>query len=198
MASSFEKLANAPASTQGAALFLILAVVGAGWYSLYYSEVVASVEKENRRTPGLNDSLREQKKIQANLVKFQDEINKLRVERDRMRDRLPEQPAIAGLLQQIHSQAKVVGLEVQSFVRGQTEKKEMYARIPVKMTLVGTFHQVATFFYYLGRLTRIVNIEDIELGTLNKRDEDDNRIRAVCSATTFMYLPPPDAAKGAR
>ncbi len=198
MASPYEKLANAPASTKGAALLLVLAVVGAGWYSLYYSEVVSKVERAAQRTPTLNDDLREQKQIEKNLVKFQDEINKLRQARDRMRDRLPEQPAIAGLLQQIHSQAKVVGLDVNRFERGKNENKQLYARIPVRMTLNGTFHQVATFFYYLGRLTRIVNIEDIELVTLNRRDEGDDRIQAICSATTFMYLAPKDANKGGK
>jgi type IV pilus assembly protein PilO len=198
MASPYEKLANAPASTKGAALVMILALVGAGWYSLYYSEVVEKVEREASRTPSLNDKLREQKKIEKNLVKFQDEINKLRQARDRMRDRLPEQPAIAGLLQQIHSQAKVVGLDVNRFERGENENRQLYARIPVRMTLNGTFHQVATFFFYLGRLTRIVNIEDIELVTLNKREEGDNRIAAVCSATTFMYLAPEDSPKGSK
>ena len=198
MAGSYEKLANAPSSTKAAGLILVLALIGAGWYSLYYSDTVSKAERAASKTPRLNDDLREQRRIEKNLVKFQDEINRLRQARDRMRDRLPEEPAIAGLLQQIHSQAKVVGLDVNRFQRGQNEDRKLYARIPVRMTLNGTFHQVATFFYYLGRLTRIVNVEDIELVTLNKRNEGDHRIEAICSATTFMYIPPAGAKKGSK
>ncbi len=198
MASPYERLAAAPTSSKAAGLILVMGLVGAVWYSLYFSETVSAVEQAVQQTSKLNSTLREQKKIEKNLVTYQEEINRLRLARDRMKDRLPTEPAIAGLLQQIHSQAKVVGLEVNRFERGENENDKLYARIPVRMTLAGTFHQVATFFYYLGTITRIVNIENIELVTLGKREEGDDRIQATCNATTFMYLPPADAKKGAK
>ncbi|MEE2786246.1 MAG: type 4a pilus biogenesis protein PilO [Myxococcota bacterium] len=190
-----DKLVDAPGPTKVAIAVLVCGLVAAGWYTLYYSESADKVSEASRRTPRLNKELRQQREIEKNLEKFKQEISTLKQARDQMRDRLPDSPAIAGLLQQIHSQAKVVGLQVESFKRSKDQAETLYARIPVKMTLVGSFHQVATFFYYLGRLTRIVNVEDITLVT-QERDETKNIIRAECQASTFMYLRPADEAEG--
>lgn len=195
--SQFDKFLATPASTKVAVIILLMGLVGAGWYFLFYGEVEAALVQETAKTPKLSKTLREEQEIEKNLQKYKDEIEKLRKSRDEMRDRLPENAEIADLLQQIHSQAKIVGLEIARFERGDDEVETMYARIPVKMVLRGTFHQVATFFYYLGKLTRIVNVENIELTALDRKDGEE-RIQAVCNATTFMYVPPPDSASGGK
>ena len=189
MAITLDKIVEAPTSTKAAVLVVIMGLVAAYWYTMYYGDTVANVARAAKRTPTLNKQLRQQKEIEKNLEKFKAEISKLEQARDSMRDRLPDSAKIAGLLQEIESQAKVVGLQVENFKRSPDEEEKLYARIPVKMTLVGTFHQVATFFYYLGELKRIVNVEDITIVT-ELRDETKNVIRAECQASTFMYLRP--------
>ena len=194
MASSLDKLAAAPTSSKILVLVMMLGVVGAGWWTLYFSELTDKLGKAEKNTPKLTKTVAKEKAALKELTKYQDLIDKLRVERNRMRDRLPEKPAISMLLEQIHSQAKIVGLSVERFERNKTKKEELYARIPVKMELTGTFHEVATFFYYMGRLTRLVNVQDIELKTLGRKEKADgtidHRIAANCSATTFMYIAP--------
>jgi type IV pilus assembly protein PilO len=198
MASSLDKLAAAPASSKAIVLILLLGLVGAGWWTLYYSELLDKVAKSERETPQLTKKVAKEEAALKELSKYQDLINKLKQERNHMRDRLPEKPAISMLLEQIHNQAKIVGLAVDRFERNQSTREELYARIPVKMQLTGSFHQVATFFYYLGRLTRLVNVQDIDLKTLGRKpDKEGNfdlRIVANCSATTFMYLARDDAS----
>ena len=39
----------------------------------------------------------------------------------------------------------------------------MYVKIPIKMSLTGTYHQINHFFKQVGELKRIVNIEDLAL-----------------------------------
>ena len=197
MSELFDKFLATPTSTKVALLILLLGFVAGGWWVLFYDDLLTSLESERRRTPQLNRTLSEEQEIEKNLVRFQDEITRLQRARDKMRDRLPENAEVAALLQQIHSQAKVVGLEIQRFERAPNEAAELYAKIPVTMTLKGSFHQVATFFYYLGQLTRIVNVENISLESMDRND-GGNMIQAVCDATTFMYLPPPNAPAPAR
>ena len=194
--SSFDKFLATPTSTKVAALVLCAGLMGAAWYVLFYGEVEAALVSEASKTKKLTDELNAEKEIEKNLKLYQEEIERLRKARDEMRDRLPENAEIAELLQQIHGQAKIVGLDIMRFERGEDEVETMYARIPVTMVLRGTFHQVAMFFYYLGRLTRIVNIENIKLETLDARAADGatDQIRATCTATTFMYVPPSSTA----
>lgn len=198
--SSFDKFLATPTSTKVAVLVLCAGLMGAAWYFLFYGEVEAALVTEQQKTKALAKELAEEQDIEKNLKKYQDEIERLSKSRDEMRDRLPENAEIAELLQQIHGQAKIVGLEIIRFERGDDEVEPMYARIPVTMVLRGTFHQVALFFFYLGKLTRIVNVENIELTTLKGRDAEQNQglVEAKCTATTFMYVPPTQSAAGAK
>lgn len=194
--SSFDKFLATPTSTKVAVLVLCAGLIGAAWYFLFYGEVEAALVREQQKTTTLNKELAEEQEIEKNLKKYQDEIERLKKSRDEMRDRLPENAEIAELLQQIHGQAKIVGLEILRFERGDDEIEPMYARIPVTMKLRGTFHQVALFFFYLGRLTRIVNVENIELKIVDARKAEnvEGWVEASCTATTFMYKPPTQSA----
>lgn len=192
MASGFDKISSLPAAQKAALLIMVMAAVAAGWYFMYYDETRTKIATATGKTAQLNKTLAEEKEIEKNLARYKAEIDELRAERDRMRDRLPDNAEIADLLEKIHGQAKITGLEIARFERKPTEVESMYARIPVKMELVGTFNEVATFFFYLGKLTRIVNVEDIQLAASGKSREErerSNDLLATCTATTFMYVP---------
>ena len=73
----------------------------------------------------------------------------------------------------------------------------------MKLTLSGRFHQVARFFFGVGQLDRIINMEDIQMkiaaakptGTL--RDQiPEPEVNVECLATAFRALRLDDAGKG--
>jgi type IV pilus assembly protein PilO len=194
MADSFDKFLSAPTSTKVATLGLLMGIIGAAWYSLYFTDVQAATSRESARTGELTKTLSEERKILKELGETRAEIERLKTVRDEMRDRLPDDADIAELLQQIESQAKIVGLEILRFEPGPHQQEKTFARIPVTMTLRGTFHQVKDFFFYVGRLTRIVNVENISLTTI-EQTEQGARVQAVCDATTFMYVKEKKAKK---
>jgi type IV pilus assembly protein PilO len=70
-------------------------------------------------------------------------------------------------------------------------------RIPVELKLGGSFHQLAKFFYLVGNLDRIINIEDINLKTSNV-EEAETILDAEVLATTFRSLQTNEAAKGTK
>jgi type IV pilus assembly protein PilO len=186
-----EKFNDLPMAQKLALLVLIMAGLGAAWYFMYYDETKTEIAKANGQTQQLSATLADEQEIEKNLARYKAEIDELRAERDKMRDRLPDNAEIADLLEKIHSQAKITGLEIAKFEKKDAVVESMYARIPVNMQLRGTFQEISTFFYYLGRLTRIVNIENIELKSGAKNDKDresKNILLASCTATTFMYV----------
>ncbi len=187
MADSLDKFLSAPTSTKLATLILLMGVIGAGWYSLYFTEVQAAISREAGRTGQLNKTVAEEKKILEDLGKIRAKIERGKAEQQAMLEKLPADAEIAALLQQIEGTAKIVGLQILRFEPGEEEPEETYARIPVTMTLQGEFHQVKSFFDQVGKMTRIVNIEDISLTTI-ENTEQTTRVQAVCNATTFKYL----------
>jgi len=188
MGELLEKFSGIPAAQKFLILLLVMGLVGGAWYSLAIMDLDEQIESARRDTQKLNNELTAENAKVANLRKFEEEVELLKKQREEMTDRLPADEEIASLLQKIHSQGKIVGLEITRFERDEPKVAELFVRIPVKMNLSGTFHQIATFFYYVGKLTRIVNVEDIDL-TVQRKDPESAVIQATCSATTFMYRP---------
>jgi len=188
MGELLEKFSGIPAAQKFLILLLVMGLVGGAWYSLAIMDLDEQIEGARRDTQKLNNELTAENAKVANLRKFEEEVELLKKQREEMTDRLPADEEIASLLQKIHSQGKIVGLEITRFERDEPKVAELFVRIPVKMNLSGTFHQIATFFYYVGKLTRIVNVEDIDL-TVQRKDPESAVIQATCSATTFMYRP---------
>ena len=152
-----------------------------------FVEVQAAMARESGRTGQLNKTYAEEKNIEEQLGMIRAKIERGKAEQEAMLEKLPEAAEIAALLQQIEGTAKIVGLQILRFEPGDEEPEETYARIPVTMTLQGEFHQVKSFFEQVGKMTRIVNIEDISVTTI-ENTEQSTRVQAVCNATTFKYL----------
>lgn len=187
MGELLEKFSGIPAAQKFLILLLVMGLVGGAWYSLSIMDLDEQLESARRDTQKLNNDLTAENAKVANLRKFEEEVETLKKQREEMTDKLPADEEIASLLQKIHSQGKIVGLEINRFERDAPKVAELFVRIPVKMTLSGTFHQIATFFYYVGKLTRIVNVEDINLTIDRKDPKAAASLQATCTATTFMY-----------
>ena len=76
------------------------------------------------------------------------------------------------------------------------EMGEFYARVPMKVELSGRFHQIARFFYNVGQLDRIINMENISM-TDPSSSEDEVVLRTEALATAFHILEPEVAAQAA-
>lgn len=176
-------------------LVIVLVGLGAAWYFLMYEELQAKIASENGKVDTLAKQLAEEQDVKRNLERYKTEIVELRRQREEMRRSLPESAEIADLLQQIHSEAKTSGLEISRWESDKTTAESLYIRIPVKMKLTGTFQQIATFYFNLARLQRIVNVEDIQIVSDRKDKNFKNEtLVANCVATTFQYLAPKQAA----
>jgi Tfp pilus assembly protein PilO len=70
MASSLDKLAAAPASSKAIVLILLLGLVGAGWWTLYYSELLDKVAKSERETPQLTKKVAKEEAALKELSKY--------------------------------------------------------------------------------------------------------------------------------
>ncbi len=181
-----EKFMNLPTPQKALIFIVLMALIAAGWYNFFYQETASALNRESATTSKLNKDLLAENDIEQNIEIYKQEIAVLERSRDELRQRLPDNAKIAELLQQVHDQAKITGLEMSRFQRGKPEEMPMYTRIPVNMELNGTFNEITAFFYYLGKLKRIVNVENISLSLASKHDESVNRLKATCVATTYM------------
>jgi type IV pilus assembly protein PilO len=106
---------------------------------------------------------------------------------------------MSSFLASLNAQSDVVGLEILSVKPQPEEAAEYYARIPVQLELEGTFHQLAKFFFLIGSLDRIINVENINLRVVSI-DQTATLMHAGVLATTFRSVQAGDAKgkKGGR
>jgi type IV pilus assembly protein PilO len=101
---------------------------------------------------------------------------------------LPDQKEIPALLKGISNMSQEAGLDILLF-KPQGEKSEQYyTRVPVELKFVGSYHKIGMFFYYVGTLPRIVNIENFNITNTQQKKKDEVLLNTSCLATTYRYV----------
>jgi type IV pilus assembly protein PilO len=111
--------------------------------------------------------------------------------------RLPDRKEIPDLLNTVSELASEAGLRITKFRQLDERMQDYYAEVPVELSMVGTFHEVAAFFDRIPRLSRLINVTGISM----KRPataEDAIRIEVGCLATTFRFLDEKEREEAAR
>ena len=134
----------------------------------------------------LEDKLKTAKRNAADLKKFQTKMKEAEAQFNMAMKKLPEKEEIPSLLTSISRSGQDVGLEFLLFEPKSEVRKEFYAEIPVAMKVKGGYHDLAVFFDKVARLSRIVNIKNIEMG----REKDSTDLNASCTAVTYKFVEP--------
>lgn len=183
----FDRLLNLPPAQRRLIYFGTTALIFVIYFFSFYSPAAARVYEKEQEATELRNTLAELRSVVVDQDDVQASIREIQGEFNRVQAQLPGQKEIPELLRQVSNLGRDSGLEVLLF-RQQPEKfEELYAAVPVEMSVRGGFHQVGLFFDKVGQLDRIVNISDISMKnpkTLN----GDLTIDASFSATTYRFL----------
>ncbi|HEY1268679.1 MAG TPA: type 4a pilus biogenesis protein PilO [Candidatus Binatia bacterium] len=107
---------------------------------------------------------------------------------------LPDQKEIPDLLTNISNKARESGLDILLFRPKPENPQDFYAEIPVDVTVRGGFHNLVAFFDQVGRLNRLVNINNIDMKN-TKPSNDDAIVDTTALVTTFRFLSEAERAK---
>lgn len=159
--------------------------------ALYYSFVYSPRSDEIAKLADSVEIARNEKNAKqlkaANLVRLRRDIEQLEMQLKKAVAELPNQKQIAALLVNISAKAQQAGLDVLLFRPRAENFQEFYAEVPVDITVKGNFHNTVSFFDEVGRLNRLVNIDNI--GFKNPTISGDRVILETTSvATAFRFL----------
>jgi type IV pilus assembly protein PilO len=164
--------------------YFVIGVPTFGGSIAEYEQKIARADAEQKK---LNDDLIDKTSIANNLNQFRREKELLEQRLAEALSELPEDKKIDELLQLFQDRANKAGLEIGTIEPQAPVVEGFYARIPIPMTVTGNFHEIATFFDSLGRLRRIVNVNNITLDT-----PKDVSGKVILSAkfmlTAFMFV----------
>ncbi|MDO3376767.1 type 4a pilus biogenesis protein PilO [Geoalkalibacter halelectricus] len=190
-----EKIFKLPFYQRLLLLVLVLALVGTGFYFMFYAPLLEESARLEREQESLTARLENNRRIARNLDQVRAEYNSLQAQLAKALIELPHEKEIPTLLTNISSLAREQGLEILMFRPMGEVNRGFYAEVPVDIRLTGSFHDVAMFFYNVGQLPRIVNISNLSMESTRAAD-GSTQLRVDCRATTFRFVESPAERQG--
>ena len=190
------------------------AAIVAGWVvavvavlALYYFVFYEPLDEERTAEEARKTTLQQEfRTAEGNLRRYNTDVAELARARQRaqqLQTVLPNDPDIPGFMRAVNALSEASGLQLSLIQPVEERVEQYYARIPVQLTLHGGFLSLARFFYQVAQLPRVINMENIKLGTPTQ-DPTTREVRVVATvmATTFRGVvrpaTPPSAAPGVR
>ncbi len=182
-----EKIFKLPFPAKMGIVLGALALLGGGYWYMYYSPLDEQILKLTEETEQLKAQVAEKRAIAANLDKFLAEVDRLDEELRKALLELPDKKEIPQLLERISDKARDAGLDVRLFKPQPEQMQDFYASVPVDIEVSGTYHQVASFFDEVGHMERIVNLGEFMMS--DPKDSDNGKIlKTTAIATSFRFV----------
>jgi type IV pilus assembly protein PilO len=181
-------------------LLISVVVLGVLWgcfvWFLYLpqKDQLTALGRDIRSADAQLDQLR---RVEKNLRNFKSDYKETEIKFKQALQLLPDKEEIPSLLASISSLGAESGLEFLLFQPQKDIPRNFYAEIPLKLEVAGPFQNVAVFFDRVSRLSRIVNIGDVDISTM-KAQGDEIILKTGCTATTYKFIEAKPEAKPRR
>ncbi|MFO0760326.1 MAG: type 4a pilus biogenesis protein PilO [Byssovorax sp.] len=174
--------------------FLFVFLVGLLYFVLLYGDVDNELTAAQGKEQALQTELA---KAQTSKDEYQKDLDE-KTRREQLaraqKKILPDDPETPAFLSALQNVATLSGVNLTSWSPIEEQPQEFYAKVPMKLTMTGKYHQIAKFFHGVGQLDRIINVEDIQIKK-PKMEGDEVQVEVECLATAFRSIRAGDAAK---
>lgn len=134
----------------------------------------------------------ESRAIARDLQKFKDQVGKLDGELGNALTQLPNEKEIPEILKNISSLGKESNLEFILFRPKGEEPQQFYSKVPIELTMLGSYHNTGIFFDRVSKLPRIINVVDFSMTRAKevkgKETTDEVLIKTSCMVNTYRFI----------
>jgi type IV pilus assembly protein PilO len=174
-------------------LLIAVAILGALWGCFVWFLYMPQTEQITKLRGDLDAAktkLARLKNVEKNLRAFKKKYRDTELKFKQALKLLPDKHEIPTLLSSISNLGAQSGLEFLLFQPQKEVNRNFYAEIPLKIEVTGPYHNVATFFDKVSRLSRIVNIGDVKMTQAKaaKTKGDTVILKTGCTATTYKFI----------
>ena len=169
-----------------AIVFVCLSVAGIGSY-LFIKPRIDQLERAELQEPALKAQFDDVQNKAANLGAYKAQLEEMRRSFGAMLRQLPDTTDIESLLVDLSQTSVASGLDVQFFKPEQEVAKEFYAEYPIKLSVIGKYHEFGRFISGLAALPRIVTLQDISIRPLEENSPGGD-LQMQLTAVTYRYL----------
>ena len=168
---------------------VLLVLAGVVYFVVFYGDLATTVKAEQAKERTLRDDLATARKAEHAYQKDLAELTDREQRQRELNKILPPSTEYPAFLSAVQSVANVAGVALTAWNPMDEVPMQFYARVPMRIEVQGRFHQMAKFFYSVGQLDRIINIENISI-SLGKLKSDEVNLSVEALATAFHALEP--------
>ncbi|NWF91975.1 MAG: type 4a pilus biogenesis protein PilO [Syntrophaceae bacterium] len=131
------------------------------------------------------------KTITRDLQKFKEQLAKMDEELARAVTQLPNEKEIPEILKNIASLGKESNLEFTLFRPKAEVPQQFYAKVPIELTALGSYHNTGIFFDRVSKLPRIINVIDFNMTRVKDakaKAGGEILVRTSCLVNTYRFI----------
>lgn len=164
---------------------LLVLILVAGWWFVW-SDQLSALDGRRQDEVRLREEFVTKKTQAVNLDLYKQQMNEIDRSFGALLKQLPNKAEVESLLIEVNQSGMGRGLQFELFKPGQEIRKDFYAELPITVRLTGNYHDLGAFAGDIGRLSRIVTLNNISIST-NQQAKDGSLIMDAV-AKTFRYL----------
>ena len=181
---SLDNVGEWPALIKGLVMVVVFAaIVGAGYY-YHVQDLYAQLDKAAQTEKELRAEFEKKQAKAVNLDAYREQLKEMEESFGAMLRQLPDKTEVAALLVDVSQTGLAAGLEFELFQPMPEVKKDFYAELPIKIRVVGTYHEFGEFVSGLAALPRIVTVHNVRI--FQRKNSDKLVMEAL--AKTYRYL----------
>jgi len=190
-----------PVKTKLIVVAIIVLVLGIlAWFE-FISPETNLYNQLKTQEDSLKIQVRQKQLLAASLPAYQAQIREMNRRFQDFLQQLPNRTQIPSLLDDVTLAGRSRGLDFELFQPTGEVNKNFYAKIPVKLKVVGTYNDMGRFAAAVAAMPRIVTINNIDIarmpdaGATNiAKAQAVQKLVMQCTATTYRYLDGSDSA----
>ena len=167
----------------GVLVLVLLLIMGAGyWFD--WKDQLEQIDAEAANEAQLKKTFVEKKTQALDLPAYRKQLEDIEKQFGALLKQLPGKSEIDALLTDINQAGLGRGLQFELFKPASEETvRDFYAELPISIRITGAYHDMGAFASDVGKLSRIVTLNDIALSVAK-----DNTLVMDATAKTFRYL----------
>ena len=172
-------------------------VAGIGWYMFVWNDDRPILQKAEADEIDLRSQFENKQQRAANLEAYKAQLVEMERSFGAMLRQLPGKTEVPNLLVDISQTGLAAGLQEKLFQPASEKGNGFYAELPIKIKLVGSYHDFGSFVSGIAALPRIVTLHDIQITPVDAKGNYDNLTMDV-TAKTYRYIEDEGGGKAAK
>jgi type IV pilus assembly protein PilO len=172
-----------PGPKLGVLVIVLLLIIGASYWFDWRDEL-ERIDVERAKETQLKATFVDKKKQALDLPAYRKQLEDIEKQFGALLKQLPGKSEMDALLTDINQAGLGRGLQFELFKPGEEQMRDFYAELPISIRVTGSYHDIGAFASDVGKLSRIVTLNDISLTPAKEKDQ----LVMDATAKTFRYL----------